>query len=1128
MLDSLRAYHGGNIYLMGPPGLVGAGFGLYHENPVASIEWSEDFSCLWIRIGRRDIVVVNILLKENRPLFSCTCYRGSKGSGCEHVICSILTIKNLLLPEVFKPKHPNPAYRKALLSGLTGLVQEKPQPAPGAAEYSLVLERKDSGGIDVFVTLNRERVTNLAELLHTSFLDFAAAGLNSFEKADLLVRFLKKHGNRYPILVRSSGKNHEATYEPGYEYGPFTELALEEGTVFIIRRLRGPDGRIAPFLSFGDLVYLPDDGKLALIEHARGWETWRLFASAVFDNLPRDDDDDPDESIVPLPAEFFNRFQFVIPAHKHVMPDPGALFTVNNKTVRPVGGTFEHRLTIVPSKDDPAMVVLRPECLHGSYLGPIPTSRFRFLEDAPGRLPHYLKAKKRKEALVRAFFELAEAKTELQAEKIITRALNDGEVVKRDMRNDARRLLLQLRREGRTDAGQVLALDNEWRFVLHDRQQDSLLFKAPYDVFGWEIFDGTERAGEMRVSMEQLAERLPLLCERLAGRNIGLFLSGKPVKQAKWELAIDATHKTGIDWFELRPEIRCNGRVLDGLSLDRLFAGQGALEQDDVVQLFDSNLRQALARIEAAYRAAQTDGKRERELVRVPRLQILDWAELRSSGVTVKLLPEDEEILRRLLHFDRVERKPLPQGLAATLRHYQRDGYDWLAFLYEHRFGACLADDMGLGKTVQAIALLAGVKEGLVKASPDAQDLPHLIVVPPSLVFNWEHELDKFYPGLKIHVYTGIERSADFRGADIVLTTYATARRDIETLLEQRFHVIIFDEAQAVKNIYADTTAAVRRLNGVFKLTMTGTPLENHLGEYYSIIDLALPGLLGEYDAFRPLIKSGAEADLELVIRRTMPFVLRRTKEEVLTELPPKTETDIYLDLTEEQKALYQKTVAQVRTTIGDAYQTKTQAQARIIALTAILKLRQICITPQLVDPELSGVSPKTDFLIDRLRELKDENHSALVFSQFTSFLDILQEALAQNGIDCLRLDGATPMGMRKTLVNRFQSGEGPSVFLLSLKAGGQGLNLTRASYVFHLDPWWNPAVENQASDRAHRIGQKNKVTITRLLMQHTIEEKMMELKKRKRALYDAILSDGDGGKRGLTITRSDFEFLLG
>jgi non-specific serine/threonine protein kinase len=299
------------------------------------------------------------------------------------------------------------------------------------------------------------------------------------------------------------------------------------------------------------------------------------------------------------------------------------------------------------------------------------------------------------------------------------------------------------------------------------------------------------------------------------------------------------------------------------------------------------------------------------------------------------------------------------------------------------------------------------------------------------------------------------------------------------------------------------------------------------LGEYYSILDLCLPGLMGDYDQFKSQTKIDNSQLLDLIIRRTRPFVLRRTKDEILKELPAKTESDVYLELTERQKVLYQQTVDQVRASIDEAYTSKTRSQAQIIALTAILKLRQLCVSPRLLDSQADETSPKIEFLIGKLNELRDEGHSALVFSQFTTFLDLLEEDLRTAKLPFSRLDGSTPVRKRKELVEGFQKGDSAPIFLLSLKAGGQGLNLTRASYVFHLDPWWNPAVENQASDRAHRIGQTRKVSITRILMRHTIEEKMMELKKRKVALYRAVLGDTSGGRGGFSISRADFDFLL-
>jgi non-specific serine/threonine protein kinase len=434
---------------------------------------------------------------------------------------------------------------------------------------------------------------------------------------------------------------------------------------------------------------------------------------------------------------------------------------------------------------------------------------------------------------------------------------------------------------------------------------------------------------------------------------------------------------------------------------------------------------------------------------------------------------------------------------------------------------------MGLGKTLQAICLLAAIQDGHIKAAAAGVKGPHLVVVPTSLLFNWEQELARFAPGLTVHVYSGSERTFDAKDGEVVITTYGLIRRDIERLERMAFHVIVFDEAQAVKNIQADTTSAARRLAGRFKISLTGTPLENHLGEYFSVIDLCMPGLLGEYSRFKAGLKRVQGAALEQLLRRTKPFILRRTKAEVLHDLPPKIESEVFLDLTDRQKALYQQTVAQVRTTIDEAYRTKTSGQAQFIALTAILKLRQVCLSPRLLTNRDDESSPKISFLIERLQVLLDEGHSALVFSQFTSFLDLVEESCVRHGLPYHRLDGSTVATARKTRVAAFQGGKQPGVFLLSLKAGGQGLNLTKASYVFHLDPWWNPAVENQASDRAHRIGQQRTVSIVRILMRHSIEEKMMALKQRKLDLYDAVMRGVVRGSGQGVLSRSDFEFLL-
>jgi non-specific serine/threonine protein kinase len=407
-----------------------------------------------------------------------------------------------------------------------------------------------------------------------------------------------------------------------------------------------------------------------------------------------------------------------------------------------------------------------------------------------------------------------------------------------------------------------------------------------------------------------------------------------------------------------------------------------------------------------------------------------------------------------------------------------------------------------------------------------AEKRPHLLVVPPTLLFNWQSEVKKFCPSIYVHEYTGKGRSLIGIKEGLVITTYDIARRDIDTLKDKAFDCVIFDEAQAVKNALGERSRAMRQLRGRFKLCLTGTPMENHAGEYYSIIDLALPGLLGERKTFLASLKDGADGFN--MLERTKPFVLRRTKEKILKELPPKVESDIHLELTDEQKRFYTRAVGEVRAEVLAAFQDKTAQQAGIVALAALTRLRQICVSPALIDDQYTECSPKLGYLCGKLEELESEGHAALVFSQFTRALDQLEKQLKDAGLAFQRLDGSTPQEKRKKLVETFQSGQGPAIFLISLRAGGAGLNLTRASYVFHLDPWWNPAVENQASDRAHRMGQTSTVFIQRLLMLHTVEEKIMTLKGRKKELFEQVVngsSTGDG--QGALITRDDFKFLL-
>jgi len=582
------------------------------------------------------------------------------------------------------------------------------------------------------------------------------------------------------------------------------------------------------------------------------------------------------------------------------------------------------------------------------------------------------------------------------------------------------------------------------------------------------------------------------------------------------ELLIESTGET--DWFELKPTVRCEGLDIPPEDWERLLAGKLVLEGADGGLL--------LPRVEQSDTFAamvETFGPSHEGAATkaVHRLHLLDWIALRARGLAVQLPPEVEALYESLKHFERIPGQALSKGLHAELRPYQKLGYEWLVFLYEHRLGACLADDMGLGKTLQALAFLGYLKAKASRKSP----LRALAVLPTSLLFNWQSEAARFLPGLSVACYSGSDRDTAMLDAhELTLTSYDLLWRDSEAFAGRDFDLVIFDEAQALKNHRSRRATAARRLERRFTLCLTGTPMENHPGEFHSIMDLALPGLMGPRKAFDEALRNGDERPL----RRARPFLLRRTKDAILKELPPKVEADVHLEMNEEQRSIYTRIVAELREEVAAAYREQTRAQAGISALAALTKLRQLCISPALLGHAIEKPAPKMRHLLDQLLELNEEGHSVLVFSQFVKALDQLEKTLKHAGHPPLRLDGGTPAKARGKAVDQFQNGDGPQVFLISLKAGGTGLNLTRASHVIHLDPWWNPAVENQASDRAHRIGQQHTVFIHRLLMRDSIEEKIMTLKARKQKLFQAVVEDPAAArKQGPLISKEDFDFLL-
>ena len=449
----------------------------------------------------------------------------------------------------------------------------------------------------------------------------------------------------------------------------------------------------------------------------------------------------------------------------------------------------------------------------------------------------------------------------------------------------------------------------------------------------------------------------------------------------------------------------------------------------------------------------------------------------------------------------------LPADLRGELRAYQREGVRWLRALGEAELGALLADDMGLGKTVQALAALEGRT---------------LVVAPTSLLGNWEEEIARFRPGLAARVYHGAGRALEL-SADVTLTTYALLRRDRETLASVRWDTLVLDEAQAIKNPESQVAQAAFALQGARRITLTGTPVENRLDELWSQLHFLNPGLLGGRADFeeryaRP-IAAGDAGPAELLRARIRPFVLRRRKVEVAPELPPRTEAVLHAALSEEERALYDAVAASVR---ADVLAQLERPGGVMAALEALLRLRQACCHPRLLPGQTLERSAKLELLVDRLETSAAEGHKALVFSQWTTLLDLVEPRLAAAELGFTRLDGATRD--RTGAVARFQAPDGPPVFLISLRAGGTGLNLTAADHVFLLDPWWNPAVEEQAADRAHRIGQDKPVFVYRLVAAGTVEERILALQAKKRALADTVLA---GATAAASLTRDDLLALL-
>lgn len=649
------------------------------------------------------------------------------------------------------------------------------------------------------------------------------------------------------------------------------------------------------------------------------------------------------------------------------------------------------------------------------------------------------------------------------------------------------------------------------RCLIRDRESEAAAWETLSELSVRKVVNPSLSGHDVEIAAVDLGPAV----RRLVQDGWEVRADGKEVRQGS---TIQFRVESKIDWFGLSADVDFGGSKA---SFPELLAA--IARGDSTIRLDDGSLGILPEEwIEQYGLLSQLGDVKEDELAfSKTQAGLLDA--LLQAADEVQVDEQFAEIRDKLANFEGIPDGAMPKKFDGDLRPYQRQGLGWMQFLGEFGFGGCLADDMGLGKTVQMLAMFQARKEA------GQLEGPSLVVVPKSLLFNWQSELERFTPSLSILEYTGADREIhrdSFKDYDIIITTYGTLRRDAAFFRDVVFDYAVLDEAQTIKNASSQVAKAARLVQAKNRLALSGTPIENHLGDLWSIFEFLNPGMLGRSQAFKASAADATDKAARGVLSRGLkPFVLRRTKGQVAADLPEKVEETLVCEMDAAQRELYDELRAHYRESLLGMVKDQGMGKTKMHVLEALLRLRQAACHPALLDGKHAETpSAKMDVLHPRLEELIGEGHKSLVFSQFTSMLSLVREQLDAKGIRYAYLDGQTRG--RKKVVDSFQNDEDCGIFLISLKAGGLGLNLTAAEYVFLLDPWWNPAVEAQAIDRAHRVGQTKNVFAYRLICRDTVEEKILELQKQKRELAETIL-EADAGSPLKDMTSDDLELLL-
>lgn len=705
----------------------------------------------------------------------------------------------------------------------------------------------------------------------------------------------------------------------------------------------------------------------------------------------------------------------------------------------------------------------------------------------------------------------------------------DGEVILEGLVEREFRLIYEiLKTAALNSSGEVFGKS---RTALLER-----IYRPEADLYHFPASSAKSQAG-LHQTLESLQFLIPF--------GFQVFYKNQPLTELKEDefhvdfVLLSEGDPKNYNWFELNPKFFLMGQEVDSSHLLGL-GGGGVIEFEGKLYMVPKKQMPSLKRLENFWHKLQK-GKHEGPkkkgdgVYQLPRSQTLELLALRASGVAIRGDHEWKKICEFYDNLGKSNRTlQLPDSNKASLKPYQITGIQWLQDLYNLRLGALLADDMGLGKTLQTLSFLDDLR------SRDEMG-PVLIVVPSSLIFNWQDEIQKFTPELKLTLFSNqdiekISRQLAHKTQMVIITTYGMLAEHEAYFSQYKFNIIIFDEAQNLKNLTTKRTSSARALNGNFKICLTGTPMENHYGEFYSLVDLLVPGSLGELADFRKnfvnteLITTERMDDLKLKVK---PLLLRRTKKEILDQLPEKQETKVSIAFEERQKEIYRDIALSYNERVKETMEAQGVASVQLQMLTAILRLRQACSDPAaLPNVQYEKVPPKIETLLESVKELVESGESALIFTQFIQTLEHTAKILQANGVPVFVLHGKIPTKQRQAVLSQFTKSNSGAALIMTLKTGGVGLNLTKASYVFHLEPWWNPSVENQATDRAHRLGQNKAVQVFKYIMHESLEEKIELLKDRKdkkfKSLFATTEQDVDIDAVSAALSKEDFDMLLG